>query len=138
MSSLVAQEVNNPPAMQETWDSIPGLERSPEGGHGNLHPSILAWRIPHGQSLKELDTTAGLSNTTQLLPSPPYPHLYHRHIPLPAQRFVQEGFPSLPTDTSTRHIPLPTQRFVQWGFHKSSHCFLISYPKVQIYINIKS
>ena len=25
--------------------SIPGLERSPEGGHGT-HSSILAWRIP--------------------------------------------------------------------------------------------
>ena len=25
--------------------SIPGLERSPGGGHGN-HSSILAWRVP--------------------------------------------------------------------------------------------
>ena len=26
--------------------SIPGPGRSPEGGHGNPHSSILAWRIP--------------------------------------------------------------------------------------------
>ena len=26
--------------------SIPGLERSPAGGHGNPLLSILAWRIP--------------------------------------------------------------------------------------------
>ena len=35
----MAQMVKNLPAMQETWvlslGSIPGLERSPGGGHGN-------------------------------------------------------------------------------------------------------
>ena len=40
--------VKNQTAMegtQEITDLIPGLERSPEGGHGNpLH--IRAWRIP--------------------------------------------------------------------------------------------
>ena len=34
-ASLVAQTVKNLPARQETWGSIPGLGRSPEGGHGN-------------------------------------------------------------------------------------------------------
>ena len=27
--------VKNPPAMEETWGSIPGLGRSPGGGNGN-------------------------------------------------------------------------------------------------------
>ena len=47
-ASLVAQMVKNPPAMQETWVSIPGLGRSPEGGHGNpLQYSCM--ENPHGQ-----------------------------------------------------------------------------------------
>ena len=33
-ASLVAQMVKNPPAMQETTVSIPGLGRSPEEGNG--------------------------------------------------------------------------------------------------------
>ena len=41
---LVAQTVKNPPAMQETWGSIPGLGRSPGGEHAT-HSNILAWRI---------------------------------------------------------------------------------------------
>ena len=46
-ASLVAQMVNNPPAMWETG-SIPGLGRSPEGGHGDpLQYSGL--ENPHGQ-----------------------------------------------------------------------------------------
>ena len=32
--SFVAQLVNNPPAIQETWGLIPGLERSPGEGKG--------------------------------------------------------------------------------------------------------
>ena len=45
-SSLVAQLVKNPPAMQV--DSIPGSGRSPGGGHGNpLQYSCL--ENPHGQ-----------------------------------------------------------------------------------------
>ena len=44
-ASLVAQTVNNLPAMQETWVSSLGLEDSLEKGiatHSNIH----AWRIP--------------------------------------------------------------------------------------------
>ena len=38
--------VKNPPVNEaSTKDSVPGLERSPEGGHRNLL-YILAWRIP--------------------------------------------------------------------------------------------
>ena len=45
--SLLAQMVKNPPAMWETW-SVPGLGRSPGGGHGNpLQYSCL--ENPHGQ-----------------------------------------------------------------------------------------
>ena len=44
-ASLVAQLVKNPPAMQETLVSIPGLGRSPGEGK-DTHSSILAWRIP--------------------------------------------------------------------------------------------
>ena len=68
-ASLVAQMVKNPPAMQETWVSIPGLGRSPEGGHGNpLQYSCM--ENPHGQKslagyspqgCKESDTTDRLS-----------------------------------------------------------------------------
>ena len=34
-ASLVAQLVKNLPAMQETWGSIPGSEKSPKVGNGN-------------------------------------------------------------------------------------------------------
>ena len=47
-ASQVAQWVKNPPAMQEMQtdgSSVPGLGRSPGGGHGNPS-SILAWSIP--------------------------------------------------------------------------------------------
>ena len=37
--------VKNPPANVGDVGSIPGLGRSPGGGHGN-HSSVLAWRIP--------------------------------------------------------------------------------------------
>ena len=44
-------------------DSIPGLERALEGGHGN-HSSILAWRIPWteepGRGRKDLDMTEAI------------------------------------------------------------------------------
>ena len=44
-ASLVAQQVKNLPAMQETW--VPSLSREdpPEKGKAT-HSSILAWRIP--------------------------------------------------------------------------------------------
>ena len=64
-ASLVAQVVENPPAMRETWGSVPGLVRSPGGGHGNsLQYSYL--ENPHGERTlvsyspwghKELDMT---------------------------------------------------------------------------------
>ena len=66
--TLLAQMVKNPPAMWETW-SVPGLGRSPGGGHGNpLQYSCL--ENPHGQrslvgqspqGRKELDSTEQLS-----------------------------------------------------------------------------
>ena len=46
-ASQVAQVVKNPLANSDVRDvdSIPGLGRFPEEGHGN-HSTILAWRIP--------------------------------------------------------------------------------------------
>ena len=70
--SLLAQMVKNPTAMWETW-SIPGLGRSPGGGHGNpLQYSCL--KNPHGrrilggyspQSCKETDLTEQLSRCSK-------------------------------------------------------------------------
>ena len=40
-ASLVAQLVKNPPAMQETLGSIPGLGRSP--GEGIAYPLQFSW-----------------------------------------------------------------------------------------------
>ena len=44
-ASLVAQTVENPPAMQETWVRSLGLEDPLEESMAT-HSSILAWRIP--------------------------------------------------------------------------------------------
>ena len=45
MTSLVAQTVKNPPAMQETWvQSLDGEDPLEKGMAA--HPSTLAWRIP--------------------------------------------------------------------------------------------
>ena len=44
-ASLVAQMVNNLPAMQETWVQSLGQEDPLEKGMAT-HSSILAWRIP--------------------------------------------------------------------------------------------
>ena len=44
-ASLVAQIVENPPAVQETWVRSLGQEDPLEEGMA-AHPSILAWRIP--------------------------------------------------------------------------------------------
>ena len=43
-SSLVAQLVKNPPAMQETWVRSLGWENPLEKGKAT-HPSVPAWRI---------------------------------------------------------------------------------------------
>ena len=45
MGSLVAQEGKESACNAGELGSIPGLGRSPEGGHGN-DSSILAWKIP--------------------------------------------------------------------------------------------
>ena len=52
--SLVAQLVENVPAMRETWIQPLGWEDPLEKGKAT-HSSILAWRIPWGR--KESDTT---------------------------------------------------------------------------------
>ena len=44
-ASFVAQLVNNPPAMRETWVQSLGWEDPLEKGKAT-HSSILAWRIP--------------------------------------------------------------------------------------------
>ena len=44
-TSLVAQTVKNPPAMQKTWVRSLGWEDPLEEGMAT-HSSILAWRIP--------------------------------------------------------------------------------------------
>ena len=58
LASLVAQLVENPPAMQETWVWSLGW-RYPLAKGTATHSSILAYRIP--RSPKELDTTGRLS-----------------------------------------------------------------------------
>ena len=62
-TSLVAQLVKNPPAMQETWVRFLDWEDPLEKGKAT-HSSILVWRItcivsPWG--LKQLGTTEQLS-----------------------------------------------------------------------------
>ena len=65
-ASLVAQEVKNPPAMQETWVQYLVQEDALEKGRAT-HSSILAWRIPWSLAgyspwgHKELDTTEATS-----------------------------------------------------------------------------
>ena len=44
-ASLVAQLVQNPPAMQETWVPLLGWEDPLEKGNAT-RSSVLAWRIP--------------------------------------------------------------------------------------------
>ena len=59
-TSLVAQLVKNPPAMQVAWVRSLGWEDPVEKGMAT-HSRILAWRIPWG--CKESDTTERLSLT---------------------------------------------------------------------------
>ena len=65
----MAQTVKNLPAMWEIWVLIPGLGRSPGGGHGNP-PQYSCLENPHGQrrlagyslwGCKESDMTEQLS-----------------------------------------------------------------------------
>ena len=63
MTSLIAQLVKDPPAMQETWVQSLGWEDLLERGKAT-HSSILAWRIPWTASpwgCKESDSTERLS-----------------------------------------------------------------------------
>ena len=46
----LAQMVKNLPVMWESWGSIPGLRRSPGGGHGNLL-QYSCLENPHGHNL---------------------------------------------------------------------------------------
>ena len=63
MTSLLAQLVKNPPAMQETLVRSLGWEDPLEKGTAT-HSSVLAWRIPwtvySSCSHKELDMTEQL------------------------------------------------------------------------------
>ena len=67
--SQVALVVKNPPASARDLrdaGSIPGLGRSPGGGHGN-HSSILAWRIPWIKELGGLQSIGSKqSDTTEV------------------------------------------------------------------------
>ena len=54
-ASLVAQLVENPPAMQETWVRSLGWEDPLEKGKAT-HSSILAWRNSMGFSSNTLAT----------------------------------------------------------------------------------
>ena len=72
---LVAQMVQNLPAMQETRVQFLGWEDPLEKGVGT-HSSILAWRIPwivepgsySPWGLKELNTTEQLTASLSLMP----------------------------------------------------------------------
>ena len=68
-TSLVAQLVKNPPAMQETWVQSLGWDDPLEKGKGT-HSSILAWRIPRTSPWghKEPDMTDRLPLTHSGLP----------------------------------------------------------------------
>ena len=55
-SSLVAQTVKNPPAMQETWIPSLGWEDPLDKGMAT-HSSVLVWRIPwtvHGVTKSQI------------------------------------------------------------------------------------
>ena len=54
-ASLVAQMVENPPAMWETWVQSLGWEDPLEEGMAT-HSRILAWRIPRTEELGELQS----------------------------------------------------------------------------------
>ena len=53
-ASLIAQLVKNPPALQETPDSISGSGRSPAGGIG--YPLQHSWASLVAQLVKNLPT----------------------------------------------------------------------------------
>ena len=71
-ASLVAQTVQNPPEMWETWVRALGWEDPLEKGMAT-HSSVLSWRIPMdrgawravGHGVAESDTTQWLSTAQQ-------------------------------------------------------------------------
>ena len=75
----MAQMINNPPAMQETWVPSLGQDDSMEKGMAT-HSSVLAWRIPWTEEpgrlqsvgLKESDMIEWLSNTHTIV--------FHGHL----------------------------------------------------------
>ena len=65
LSSLVAQILKNPPAMQETQFPSPGQEDALEEAMAT-HSSILAWRIPWTEKPGRLWSTGVSKSQTQL------------------------------------------------------------------------
>ena len=60
--------IKNLSANAENTGSVPGSARSPGEGNGNLHSSVLAWKIPWtkepGGVTKKSATTQQLNNNT--------------------------------------------------------------------------
>ena len=89
-ASLVARLVKNPPASAGEAGSIPGLGRSPGGGHGNpLQYSCLGnpmdrgvwWATVHGVA-KESDTTEQInSSSSNWVPQPSITASFHAPVP---------------------------------------------------------
>ena len=65
-ASLVAQMVNNPPAMLETWVWSLGWEDPLEYGIAN-HSSFLAWRIPMDRGAWRAQSMRSQSDMTESL-----------------------------------------------------------------------
>ena len=57
--------VKNPPANAGDMGPVPGLGRSPGGGHGN-HSGILAWRVPWTEEPGGLQSMGVTKSQTQL------------------------------------------------------------------------
>ena len=93
-ASLVAQLVQNPSAIQETWVWSVGWEDPLEKGTAT-HSSILAWRIPWTEEIGGLQSTHGQS-WTQLrnfhsLISKYFMVLYHLAAVAAAAKSLQPG-----------------------------------------------
>ena len=62
-ASLIAQSVNNLPAMQETWVRFLGQE-GPLEKEVATHSSILAWRIPWTEEPDRLQSSGSQESDT--------------------------------------------------------------------------
>ena len=62
-ASLIAQLVNNLPAMQETWVRFLGQE-GPLEKEMATHSSILAWRIPWAEEPDRLQSSGSQESDT--------------------------------------------------------------------------